>query len=717
MEYIKDLYLFSSRVFGQGKNFFWVGSLVMGVDFEGNLLPLEKFWDLLWDELGAESLDWGFPKEKGEVLVLGSWFSPEGGPITRSYVRLVCGNIDKKLYVVGPRRVTKDRFGALAIGDPEEIDEIRVDYSNAYGGESHPINPMGKGFSQRIQEGMALPLIEDPLFPLVKPTDKGRPVGFAPLPWQAMMEKKEEWGSFGEDYIESAWPNFPEDMKWSLFNRAPSDQQIQGFWSGPIRGKIWNMHPEKRELSFTISPPSPRVVVVFQNREEEFSPHMDTLWLFPSLEVVALIYRLIIPATDDEASEIQDVRVILEKEREDEIFSGDAGEDSAAQEEVFFSHSDTTSEQQEEVFRKGASDLSPLSGEAVIRICDGDKIFSGRVVERVKISSKDLVGADFSGCVLQGVVFEDVDLKESNFSNSYMEDVRFYKVNLRGANMEGMEGKGVVFEYVNGKDSILMGTLFKDSRMEEVDLSGVNFQDSCWEEVEISNSDLSRSDLYNGKIKGAQFKGVKWLEISAARCVFENCHFEKVDFSSGDLSQSSVIKGTFIDCILEECDFSDALFREVKVSSCSLKGVSVEKVKLEGVRFKDTVMDEASGDECTIRDSVFLSSSLRGICFQNSCFEASIFEKVKMLEANLCGSSFTRVDMNITDMSNSSFIKSRWQECRIVKSNMFRCDLHKSIFSSSEVISSNLFECNLFKLSREKTPFVECILERTLLER
>ena len=93
------------QVFKDDKSYHLSAAVLHFFSFNrSSLLPETELWKFITEELGKEAMiDMGFPKPRGEVLVSGKCFVPDGVPVPACEVRLRFGPIDKTLYVFGDR--------------------------------------------------------------------------------------------------------------------------------------------------------------------------------------------------------------------------------------------------------------------------------------------------------------------------------------------------------------------------------------------------------------------------------------------------------------------------------------------------------------------------------------------------------------------------------------------------------------------------------------
>ena len=159
---------------------------------DGRLLPAEPeplAHDFRVDEPTLHpGTDFWLHKELVDVVVQGSAFAPAGEAVGRMTVSVQVGSVQKRLEVLGRRRVRWDGGGAPLFGEPEPFVEMPLNNENSYGGfdrrvrvseddprydqiamqvdhpGNYPRNPWGKGYVVLPGSGeeLELPNLEDP---------------------------------------------------------------------------------------------------------------------------------------------------------------------------------------------------------------------------------------------------------------------------------------------------------------------------------------------------------------------------------------------------------------------------------------------------------------------------------------------------------------------------------------------------------------------------
>ncbi|MGD0526281.1 MAG: DUF2169 domain-containing protein [Polyangiaceae bacterium] len=288
-----------------GQAFFSVAGLVFFAFGEGaRLLTEQDLWKTVPGELGEEPLDLCMPKVRGEVLVNGNAY-PYGGARPVCSIRMRVGSmIDKTLRVVGDRT-----WKSGVPTDPAPFSDMPVTYARAFGGPGFASNPTGKGFAPSRE----LPNVEDPRALVVAPRDRPKPAGFASIDF-TWPQRASKAGTYDKKWQKTRYPGFPEDMDWTLFQAAPDDQWIEGFFSGDEAFSIEHMHPEKAVLDGKLPGVRVRVFVRFKGTDvlSEVSTRVDTVRLFPHLERGVMVARGLVKVAEDDAHDVGQLMLALE---------------------------------------------------------------------------------------------------------------------------------------------------------------------------------------------------------------------------------------------------------------------------------------------------------------------------------------------------------------------------------------------------------------------
>jgi len=316
MRVIKPLQLgLITRPFEYGARAYLGFSIIAAVPIRPELALLQEseMWQRILPELGEQPvLDAGIPKKRGEFLVCGSAHAPGDGPVESMSVRVKVGHQTKTLAVFGDRYFEGDE-----ITRPEPFEVMPVDWRRAFGGEGFERNPSGKG-RHKIQSGphagrLPLPNIEDPGKLMGLRSQRPDPAGFGPL--DVSWPQRRKWaGTHDENWLKTRFPGFPDDIGWEHFNMASPDQWQDEFWTGGESFGIEGMHSELSLLEGEV----PRLVTrcFFRLKQEdelhEAKTALSTLWFFPEIELLVLVYQGSIGVSDYDAYDVDTLMVAAE---------------------------------------------------------------------------------------------------------------------------------------------------------------------------------------------------------------------------------------------------------------------------------------------------------------------------------------------------------------------------------------------------------------------
>ncbi|WP_437672353.1 DUF2169 family type VI secretion system accessory protein [Sorangium sp. So ce131] len=277
-------------------------------DRPARLLYEPTVWTMAAEELGKDGvLDELNPKTRGELLVTGRCYPPGRVARPASSVRVKLGSIDKSLYVIGDRT-----WGLLGMSDPTPFTEMPVTWRNAFGGEGFAKNPLGKGHGDG---SAALPNIESPKHLIRARGDRPMPAGLDgyDVAWPQRFSKI---GTYDTAWREQCFPGFARDLDPTLFNMAPDDQHIDGFFRGDETFVVENMHPDKPRIEGALPGVASRCFVCLKTSDgveiREPALTLDTVRLFPHRERGVVLFRGGVEIAEDDAKDVVAVLVACE---------------------------------------------------------------------------------------------------------------------------------------------------------------------------------------------------------------------------------------------------------------------------------------------------------------------------------------------------------------------------------------------------------------------
>jgi hypothetical protein len=251
--------------------------------------------------------------------------------------------LEKKLLVTGPRCWEKGLLGKWTLNSPTApISSLPLRYDYAFGGENrvnlddpdghrlkagfrlspeqrscHPdgpdkaplahtickTNPLGIGFVEdwylktKKPKIIPAPQIDDPKNPVAIFGKKYPPQGFGVIT-KASKQRLELAGTYGDAWLETRWPDLPEDFEMSYWNGAHPDMQVP-YLRGDEVITLTNLTPGG-QLSFALPGDTPVMAVrSASGKTATVSAKLDTLLIEPDLQKVSLVWRAVMPTVPE----------------------------------------------------------------------------------------------------------------------------------------------------------------------------------------------------------------------------------------------------------------------------------------------------------------------------------------------------------------------------------------------------------------------------------
>lgn len=303
-------------------------------DTPTELLSEQALWPFVMEQLGEDPIfDLGMPKPRGEVLVYGTANAPGGTPVKAMDVAIGVGSLHKTLRVVGDRQWGWDsNIQDLAPSPPQPFTSLALTYAQAFGGPAFARNPRGLGHDprRRLQAGEPAPLpnIEHPGAPIRRIEDTPDPAGFAALDilWP---QRQGRAGTYDDSWLAERYPGLADDIDWTVFNAAPSDQWFEGFPDGDEAVAVRGFHPDRPEDGTRLPGMLLRAFVTSAHPGsddddgadeaplDEVPLRPETVWLFPSARKSVVAHRGVVEVADSDALDVSALLLAAEWQDQD----------------------------------------------------------------------------------------------------------------------------------------------------------------------------------------------------------------------------------------------------------------------------------------------------------------------------------------------------------------------------------------------------------------
>ena len=325
--------------------------LYAALDPEGGACRLrteQDFWKeapAVFAALGQPPLlDLCLPKPGAEVLVAGCCRAPGHSLVPAQEVTLRVGDWKRRIAVFGDR----ERLPGGGVSEPVPFNAMPLVWERAFGGPDNPANPVGKGLDAEGKPSRALPNLEDPAQLLLLASDQPLPV----CPFPVSLDnpaRRALSGTYDQHWLDTRWPAYPDDCDPDFFHSAQKAQRLASFSGAPVffQGgeplEITGMHHEYPRISSRLpdvrlrafvtttegftpfaqptpeqtAGPGPRLPYAKDldapGLFQEVTLRCDTVWLLPDLLGAFVLYRGLLPVTDDEMDDVLRVLVVTEQ--------------------------------------------------------------------------------------------------------------------------------------------------------------------------------------------------------------------------------------------------------------------------------------------------------------------------------------------------------------------------------------------------------------------
>ena len=280
----------------------------------GRLLTEQALWPFWASRPESQGpLEEGYPRPRAEYLIGATAFT-RPDRLRACQVRAQVGSLIKELVVWGPRFWDGEHPSA-----PHPFERLPLDWTQTYGGEDFPANPLGMGRRNSEIDGMRmrlLPRVEYPDQPLSGPTGVGRPAGFGPLD-QSWATRAAKRGTYDAAWLDRDFPGLARDLDGSFFNLAPEDQQQATPFRGDEAYAFDLLHPQIDRLEGVLPGLAARVFATRRTaggREfTEVAMSLRALWFFPEEERLIQVFQGWTRVAEDDAADVVELLTAVER--------------------------------------------------------------------------------------------------------------------------------------------------------------------------------------------------------------------------------------------------------------------------------------------------------------------------------------------------------------------------------------------------------------------
>ncbi len=664
------------------------------------ILPETDLWKFLPTAIGESIFDLGVAKPTGEVLVSGSYFSRNGTPVSVGKTRIQIATVTKELVIWGNRFWKRPSSATWDISSPQPFSELPISYEYSYGGDTFPFNPIGKGHlnhDKPQKEPIPLPNIEYPAHLISSPMDRPEPAGMGPLDLM-WPQRSSKTGTYDDNWLNTRFPAYAEDLNTSFFNTAPEDQQIKGFFNGDESFEVANMHQEDPIIKSSLPAIRARCFVNQQGENgtvlKEVKTNLDTVWLFPNNKFGILIYRGIQLVEDSDAEDVLHQMIAYEflKDNPRSINHYEKALAQRLDKEKGQYHLLNESPLIPEGEKSGLAELIEDSDKAS---SPSENILAKNMAvraERAKEETKQHLasfGVDPEKYIKDNL--DDHQLPEFDMENpdrlidqmeKLVEDAKSQEKDAEESMKNKLAQLGVDFDQLkkNSKDqggrpkigidekiAILKQFELLTPEIEKHLLESQEKLDQAYREyghympassdIPFEESQEKRQIVISGIESGGSFSGIDLSgadlsELDLQECDFSETFMEGVDLSASDLSNSN----------LSGCALMRSKLNGTKFDSANLQATNFGQAHCHRTKFNNAIMSNSVFYEATIENAIFSNCTLEEADFSkavitNCTISGSVFNRCRFMESKLEMISFKG-----SECKETIFLNAAWKD-------------------------------------------------------
>ncbi|EOI3479832.1 DUF2169 domain-containing protein [Cronobacter dublinensis] len=695
----------------EGKNYLGVSVIALAdMGPSPKLRPEVELWQLAAGELQTSGgiIDMAIPKVRAEFLATGHAYTHHQQEKTACAARIDVENLSKTLAVFG------DRYWAGSkMTMPRPFDEMRLDWSRAYGGEGYEENPHGVGFRPEIHQGhefRRLPNIEPFEGRMISPKQKPEPASFGPL--DILWPRR--FGRMGKKYdaswLQNDFPGFAKDIDWKVFNAASPDQWWQDRDTLPPQAKwrIWNMHPEKPLQEGTLPPWQARCFINRQRGDdtlfEEVALRATTVWFFPHLEQMMLIWQGHIRINEDDAADVLQLLPAMEKvgaSRSVNHYRKVLAQRMDKEKGALFAFREKDLVPEDAIGPWIDSEVEESASP--MRDNMNNRASQLREQHRARIEASggdvnDLLG-DFEAPVMPKLdeLPEFIEKMEKQAAEMQAKaearkremEARFPQGNNEDNQPRGPEAMHRMQEMLyRNRDSLGEKKLAQSrAALHQMYLMSVQHQPPA-RRLKGDLAQIIRQRAERTLAQGGDFSGMDLTGVDFSGMDLRGANFSKALLECADLSQCQLDEANFHGAVLARAELHHASLRECNFEGASLSLAQCCHSDFSGARFKDTQLQETLLDDC-----VFDDATLEGLLFRETWFTRCRFHRATLdgcvfLELTLPGLDFRYARLNKT-----TFVKSTLEAADFSDATLDSCSFVETNADDARFISATWITC------------------------
>ncbi|OTA20642.1 pentapeptide repeat-containing protein [Xenorhabdus beddingii] len=704
------------------KNYLGVSIMTLAdMSASPRLRPEPELWQLAEAELKTCNgiIDLAMPKSCAEFLATGYAYTHHQTDKTSCSARIQVGQLDKTLIAFGDRHWIDD-----SPSKPLTFEQMRLDWSRAFGGKDDEENPQGLGFTPEKQEDGTeihrLPNIEALHRQLLSPRDKPNPASFCPLDFMCPRRFTRIGKKYDKAWLENEFPGFAHDIDWRLFNAAPRDQWWEQYEALPEKAawRIWNMHPKKPVLEGVLPSWQARCFIKRLRGDEEVFEEIvmrnTTVWFFPHLEQMILIWHGCAPINEDDATDVLQMLAAMELSGEPrtesdylQILNQRTDKEKGAlyafrekdliPEEIIGPWVDTEQPENDSPLSENLQNrekrLREQQRERMEKYGRDINTLIPLVTERPPNPKPDEL-PEFVNQIEQDAMQKHTEAEQHR--EKILARAKALGINVNNATMENQARGPQNFHQV------------RDMLHQQQQQTGLNDEQLTQAELALYKMYLASAQSHSPALRLptdlSQIIRKHAQRIMQKGGNFCGMDFTGVDFSGMDLrgahfSRALLESACFNNCQLDDADFSEAMLVRTEICHASLYGVKLDNANLAQAvckqsdfsvaSFKETQLQETLFDHCRFNNATFTDLFLQSTFITHCRFQHSRWQNCTFLEMTLPALKF-----NYANLNKVSFIKCQLEKAVFDHATLDGCSWAETKAEAIHFRSAKLLACS-----------------------
>ncbi|KAA9002626.1 DUF2169 domain-containing protein [Affinibrenneria salicis] len=742
----------------QGKNHLGVSVLALAdMGASPKLRPEAELWQLAAAELQTCGgvIDLAIPKAQAEFLATGYVYSHHQQDKTACAARIEIEQLSKTLAVFGDRYWVNGKPS-----EPLPFTEMRLDWSRAWGGAGYEDNPHGIGFNMEETDGYKyyrLPNIEPLKGRMTSPRQKPEPAGFGPLDLMWPRRFSRVGKKYDAQWLQNEFPGFARDIDWRLFNAASRDQWWEERDALPPEAewRIWNMHPEKPVQQGRLPPWRARCFINRQRADEtlfeEVPLRATTVWFFPHLEQMIIIWQGNVRINEDDAADVLQLIPALEKNgaarsvhhyrkvmqqrldkekgalfafREKDLLPEEAigpwldtdlPESESPMRDNFRQRETLLREQHRARLAEQGADIDavlPPFEEPEMPGLDELPEFIERMEQRAEEMRAD-AEARMAPLRAQQNSDEDDEKKprgpetlyrmqemlQSNDSGLSEKKLTQMTDALHQMYLMSVQTQPPAPRLKGDIAGIIRQRALATMRLGG-DFSGMDFTGADFSGLDLRGADFSRALLECVDFSECQLDGAKFNDAVLARAEFHHSSLRDADLSNATLALAECRHSDFSGVVFNGTQLQEAWFERCCFGGATFNDLLFHKVFFSQLDFRKATLTNSVFLELTLPGLDFSAAGLNKIAFIKCTLEQVDFSRAQMescslVESQAVNGNFTAASLTTCAFASGSVLDgANFSHATLLQSNLRQTPLQHACFAQAKIESSDLSEAN-----------------------